>query len=86
MMPARKERGEEEAVSVIVSFGRPYRIRPLRFRWSGRTIDVKEITYSWKTREGRKELYHFSVTDGGALYELTFDPGSLLWKLEQLEA
>lgn len=74
-----------EPISVVVSFGMPYRIRPVRFKWSGRPFDIKEVTYMWTTKEGRKDIYHFSVTDGRSLYELTFDTESLLWKLENLE-
>lgn len=75
-----------ENISVIASFGSPYRIRPLRFRWSGRLFEVEEITYLWKAKDGQREIYHFSVSDGRALYELTFDVYSLLWRLESLEA
>ncbi len=75
-----------EPVTVIASFGTPYRIKPLRFQWSGKSFDVQEITYSWKTKEGHNSLYHFSVTNGGALYELIFDATSLLWRIENLEA
>lgn len=75
-----------EIISVLASFGAPYRIRPIRFRWSGRSIDVKEITYTWRSKEGRNELYHFSLTDGATLFELTFDTATLLWRLESLEA
>ncbi len=74
-----------ENISVIASFSQACRIKPLRFRWSGRLFEVKEITYLWKVREGQAEIYHFSVTDGNSLYELTFDTGSLLWRLEKLE-
>ena len=75
-----------EPISVIASFSHMYRIKPLRFRWSGRLFDVKEITYLWKSTEGQSEIYHFSVSDGRSLYELAFDTGSLLWRLEKLEA
>ena len=74
-----------ETISVIASFGLPYKIRPVRFKWSGRLFEVKEITYSWQTKEGRKKIYHFSVTDGKTLYELSFDTNSLLWRMEKLE-
>lgn len=76
----------KEGISVIASFGAPYRIRPVRFRWAGRLFDVKEITYTWKTREGRSEIYRFSVTTGNSLYELSFDTATLLWTIESLEA
>jgi hypothetical protein len=36
-----------ETISVIASFGLPYKIRPLRFKWSGKLFDVKDITYIW---------------------------------------
>jgi hypothetical protein len=71
-----------ERISVVASFGLPYRLRPVRFRWSGRLFDVKEITYRWNTREGRSTVYHFSVSDGSSLFELSFDSASLLWRIE----
>jgi len=73
-------------ITVLASFGMPYRIKPLSFTWSGRTIEIREVTYTWKTKEGQKYLHHFSVTDGNTLYELTFDAVSLLWKIVSLEA
>jgi hypothetical protein len=74
-----------EGIAVLASFGMPYRIKPLSFAWSGRTIEIKEVTYTWKTKEGQKDLHHFSVTDGSTLFELTFDAVSLLWKVESVE-
>jgi hypothetical protein len=74
-----------EDITVLVSFGMPYRIKPISFTWSGRLIEIKEVTYAWKTKEGQKDLHHFSVTDGSTLFELTFDAVSLLWKIESLE-
>ena len=74
-----------ETISVIASFGRSHRIKPVRFNWSGKLFEIKEITYTWKTEEGKNNIYHFSVTDGRSLYELTFDTNSLLWRLENLE-
>lgn len=74
-----------ESVSVMASFAPPYKIKPVSFEWSGRTIEVKEITYTWKSREGQKDIYHFSISDGGTLFELAFDTSSLLWRLESLE-
>jgi len=74
-----------EGITVLASFGKPYRIKPLSFAWSGRTIKVKEVTYAWKTKEGQKDLHHFSITDGSTLFELTFDAVSLLWRIESIE-
>jgi hypothetical protein len=75
-----------ENISVIASFGLPYKIKPVRFKWSGKLRDVKDITYSWTTKEGQSKIYHFSISDGKTLYELSFDTSSLLWRLEKLEA
>ncbi|MBI5198495.1 MAG: hypothetical protein HZA09_00560 [Nitrospirae bacterium] len=73
-----------ETISVMASFGLPYKIRPVRFRWLGRLLPVTDITYSWKTRDGENIIYHFSVSDGKTLYELSFNTRSLLWRLENL--
>ncbi len=75
-----------ETISVIASFGLPYKIRPLKFKWSGKLFEVKDITYLWQTKEGQSRIYHFSISDGRTLYELSFDTNSLLWRMEKLEA
>jgi hypothetical protein len=74
-----------ETISVIASFGLPHKIRPLRFKWSGKLLEVKEVTFFWTEKEGQKNIYHFSVSDGRVLYELSFDAAALLWRLEKLE-
>ncbi|MBI4842961.1 MAG: hypothetical protein HY809_01365 [Nitrospirae bacterium] len=76
----------EEEVSVIAAFLGNSRLRPLRFRWSNRQINVKDVTYEWITSKGAGRLMHFSVTDGATLYELSFNTGSINWVLEGVEA
>lgn len=73
-----------ERIKVVALFGK--NIRPLRFRWKGRTYHVREITYRWKTVEGEASLIHFSVSDGSGLYELTYNQKSLEWRIEGVEA
>ena len=73
-------------MTVLAAFDPSYRVKPLKFKWSGRLIKVEEITYTWKSKDGQKNIYHFSLTDGNALYDLSFDNESLLWRLENLEA
>jgi hypothetical protein len=75
-----------KTVTVLAAFDPAYCLKPLRFKWSGRLIKVEEITYKWKSKEGKKVVHHFSLTDGNALYELSFDNESLVWRLENLEA
>jgi hypothetical protein len=72
-----------EKINVLASFTGG--IRPIKFKWSGRLITVKEVTYTWKSREGQSSIHHFSVTDGNSLYELSFHTQSLVWRLENLE-
>jgi len=74
-----------ERVSVMAAFGEETRFRPVKFKWANRVIVVKTITYSWTNRVGQSKIYHFSVTDGKTLYELSFNTGSLLWVLERVE-
>ncbi|RJQ43814.1 MAG: hypothetical protein C4538_11355 [Nitrospiraceae bacterium] len=74
-----------EQISVVAAFGGGSKLKPLRFRWSGRQIDIREITYEWATMNGKTKRLHFSVTDGNTLYELSFDTGSVLWRLEGVE-
>jgi hypothetical protein len=76
----------QETISVVASFGMPYKIKPVKFRWNGKLFEVKDITYEWQTKEGRTRIYHFSISDGKTLYELRFDTASLVWRLERLEA
>lgn len=74
-----------ERIFVIAAFGRSIRLKPLRFRWSDRQVDIKDVTYEWTTSEGTSRLLHFSVTDGNTLYELSFNTNSILWRLEGVE-
>lgn len=76
----------QETINVVALFGLPYKLKPVKFKWSGRLFEIKEITYSWKTKEGDADIYHFSVSDGKTLYELTFNTSSLIWALERIEA
>ena len=74
-----------ERVFVIAAFGRSIRLKPLRFTWSDRQVDIKDVTYEWTTLEGTSKLLHFSVTDGKTLYELSFNTNSISWRLEGIE-
>ena len=76
----------DEPISVIASFDPLYKIKPLKFLWGNRAFEVKEITYRWKSSEGKTVVHHFSVTDGSTLYQICFNPDSLLWRLNSVEA
>ncbi len=75
-----------ERVFVVASFGGKDRLKPVNFRWAQKVIPVKDVTYSWMEMEGSSKVYHFSVTDGATLYELSFNTASIIWMLEKVEA
>ncbi len=71
----------DEPVRVGVVFGGSPRVRPVWFIWSGRTVRVQAVTYTWQTREGRVLVRHFAVTDGATAYELRYEPEAQTWTL-----
>jgi hypothetical protein len=74
-----------EKVPVMAVFGGSCGLKPFKFKWLERIITVTDITYSWVDMKGKSKIYHFSVTDGRVLYELSFNTTSLTWNLEKIE-
>lgn len=66
-----------DPVDVVVAFDRG-RIRPARFRWAGRTFDVKRVNLIHAFHAGRAKVFSFSVSDlpAGKAGDANF------WKLE----
>jgi hypothetical protein len=60
-------------------------VKPVWFTWNKREIRIREVTLTWKTREGSAGILHFSVTDGRGLYEICYNAESLDWRLNQAE-
>ena len=76
----------EQPIKVGAVFGGSKKIRPVWFVWEDREHHIKEITYTWGSREGRSFLYHFTVTDrADNLYELCYRTDSATWHLLTLE-
>jgi hypothetical protein len=73
-----------EQIKVMAIFDKE--VRPVKFKWNNRVYPVKEITYTWRTKEGNASVLHFSVTDGASLYELTYNQSTMKWSLEQVES
>ncbi|MEK7772854.1 MAG: hypothetical protein AAB307_00780 [Deltaproteobacteria bacterium] len=61
-------------------------VRPVKFKWKGRVYPVKEITHTWRSKEGSASLIHFCVTDGAGLFELAYDTSAVKWSLERVQA
>lgn len=72
-----------EPVKVMAVFDTS--VKPVKFKWKGKIYPVKEITYTWTSKEGASETVHFSVTDGASLFELAYNPGTMRWTLEGVE-
>ena len=70
----------DEPITVGVLFERTA-VRPVWFRWQGRTVKIKEVTSRWQTSRGSVLLTHLAVTDGINLYGLVLDQRHLTWKL-----
>jgi hypothetical protein len=59
------------------------RARPKWFNWKKEKIDIREITFSWRTLEGNATVTHYSVTGGRGYYEISFNHKTLGWMLEK---
>jgi len=76
----------EQPIKVGAVFGGKKKIRPVWFIWEDREHRIKEITYTWSSREGRSLFYYFSVTDrADNLYELCYHTDSATWHLLAFE-
>ncbi len=74
----------DEPIDVVAVF-EGSRVRPVRFRWQGRTYRLKEITASWQTRVGTDIKHHFSAIDqGSANVQLTYDLAQRSWVLTKI--
>jgi hypothetical protein len=72
-----------DAVDVVAAF-EGTKIRPVRFRWRGRAIAVKEVTSRWVRREGMVQRMYFAVQGPAQdTYELCFEPREITWVLSK---
>lgn len=77
------EINESVKVNAVFSKG-AINIRSLS--WNNRIVPVKKTTYRWQSRKGVFPIYHFAVSDGTSIFELTFEPVVLQWKLEKIHS
>ncbi len=74
-----------ENIRVAAVFGPGNRLQPVWFDWNRKKHTVTEVTYTWKDRLGDVTLLHFAVSDGTALYELTYNTASQAWALAAMD-
>ncbi len=75
-----------ERVDVVATFGvglNPCVPRKFR-RTNGREVDVTEIGLRHPTRQGKRTVHIFDVTDGCLDYRLEFDSERLVWFLRRM--
>lgn len=72
------ELNETVVVGAVFSAGT---LRPVWFARRGRQVRIREVAFTWKTREGSIPILHFSVSDGQGLFELRYNTGTQAWRL-----
>jgi hypothetical protein len=74
----------EEAVDVIALF-EGGRMRPIRFRWNGRSISIKQVTGAWKSDVGAHKIRYFAVLDNSSnFFQLAYDERNTAWVLNKI--
>jgi len=57
------------------------RLRPVMFIWRNREYRVQDVTYVWRETQGQAEIYHFTVSDGASVFELSYNAKALDWAI-----
>jgi hypothetical protein len=58
-----------------------HKIKPRSFSWRNREHEIAEITYVWREAIGDALIYHFTVSEGGNIFELCFNNNTMEWIL-----
>ena len=75
-----------ERIDVISVFSNKT-VRPVKFKYAGRTHRVTKVLYTWVTREGSFPVHHFSVeTEDGNRFDISLNTYTMNWMLEEAEA
>lgn len=73
----------KEPIKVLASFA-PQKIQIHFFSWRERTYKVESMNLFHIGKDGDKKLYNFAVSADGNSYQLTFNPVTLEWELEDV--
>ncbi len=57
------------------------KLRPVMFIWRNREYRVQDVTYVWREIQGQAEVYHFAVSDGANVFELSYNAKTLDWTI-----
>ncbi len=72
-----------EPVEVMVTY-KNSKTMPIVMGWQNRIYRFTRLGFVHPTREGRKLIHVFSVSDDNLTYRLEFDTESLSWKLAEI--
>lgn len=74
----------DEPIDVIAVFDKGT-LRPLRFRWKGRSLHIARVTGSWKAPKGETWMRHFSVVDThDNVFHLAYDERRTRWTISKV--
>ncbi|HOJ39151.1 MAG TPA: hypothetical protein PKX93_06770 [bacterium] len=54
------------------------------FIWKGKRRDAVNTTFFWKSYRGEKRIYHFALSNGQEVFEISFCPEDLSWYLDRV--
>lgn len=77
----------DESVSVnLLSNHLKKSVMPSSLYWRGRRYQITKVGLHHTTWDGRTLLHIFSVTDGTTGFKLSFNTGTLGWRLLEIES
>ena len=80
----RADRAELDApVEVVAAFNRAGTPEPRSFHYGQKRYSINSINLSYAVKQGANRLLVFHVSDDGGDRTLTFDTGTLQWKMHQ---
>ena len=70
----------------VISMFRNGTVKPVKFRYAGRTHKVAKVLYAWVTREGSFPVHHFSVeTEDGNRFDISLNTYTMDWALSDID-
>lgn len=74
----------DESIKVRADF-QSGSVSPVMFRRGHHLVKVRSVNTRWQESKGRYRRCYFSVTsDVGDGYQLSFDTGELVWRLDSI--
>ncbi|MCX7926717.1 MAG: hypothetical protein N2606_01040 [Candidatus Omnitrophica bacterium] len=84
VLPSNKlYKGEPIEVLIKFSYGK---IVPLAFSLQQKRMKIDRIYYSWKKRQGLRELFYFNVSCAGEFFCLLWDTMDQRWYVKILNS